>query len=43
MEKLKEKIEATVNLYKSGNLIECETATKKLMESNPKLLSYITF
>ena len=38
MNDLKEKIQASVNLYKSGNFIKCEETTKILIEQNPKVV-----
>ena len=32
MKDLKQKIQAAVNLYKSGNFIKCQEITKKLIE-----------
>ena len=37
MENLKQKVLEAADLYKSGNLSECEKVTKKLIESNPKV------
>ena len=38
MENLKEEIQAAVNLYKSGNFTKCEEVTKKLIDTNPKVV-----
>jgi len=38
MEKLKEKIQEAVNLYKSGNLLKSEDLTKDLIKINPKVV-----
>ena len=38
MENLKQKIQAVVKLYKSGDFIKCETNTRKLIELNPKVV-----
>ena len=37
MENLKQKIQAVVKLYKSGDFIKCETNTRRLIELNPKV------
>lgn len=38
MDKLKEKIQLAVNVYKSGNLSKAEQISKKLITSNPKVV-----
>ena len=38
MENLKQKVLEAVDLYKSGNFSDCEKLTKKLIESNPKVV-----
>ena len=38
MEKLKEKIQSVVDIYKSGNLLRAELLTKKLINTNPKVV-----
>ena len=37
MEKLKQKIQESVKLYKSGDFIKCEKNTKKLINLSPKV------
>ena len=38
MNDLKQKIQAAVNLYKSGNFIKCQEITNKLISINPKVV-----
>ena len=38
MENLKEEIKKAVNIYKTGNLLETEQITKKLIDKNPKMV-----
>ena len=38
MKKIKEQIEAIVNVYKSGNFSKAELLTKKLINNNPKVV-----
>tara|TARA_B100001250_G_scaffold136967_1_gene117292 strand:- start:3020 stop:4603 length:1584 start_codon:yes stop_codon:yes gene_type:complete len=38
MNDLKQKIQAAVNLYKSGNFVKCQEITKKLMVLNPNVV-----
>ena len=38
MEKLKKQIQTVVDIYKSGNLKKAELLTKKLINSNPKIV-----
>ena len=38
MKNLKDEIQSVVNVYKSGNLTEAETLSKKLLTANPKVV-----
>ena len=38
MKNIKEQIQVPINLYKSGNLVKAEEVTKKLIQTNPKLV-----
>ena len=38
MEKLKDRIQSIVDIYKSGNLSKAELLTNKLIENNPKVV-----